>query len=80
MTEPGGGGNNTSYDADNNDIDNAAGTVGEALKQIFYLPEDIGERRNLHAVRPDKAIHLIQQMEECRNKVKSEGSADIKTG
>ena len=73
-----GGNNSTSCDADNKDIANAASTVGEAPKQDFSLPEDIGERKNLQAAWPDKLTHLTQQLEGCRNKVKSEHSADIK--
>lgn len=42
----GGGGNGTSYDSANNDIDDAFGTNQGTPKQLFYLPRDLGEDSN----------------------------------
>lgn len=53
----GGGGNSTSWDADNNKITNAQGTNQGEPKQLYQLTTDIGERENLIAgVTGDGAI------------------------
>jgi arylsulfatase A len=42
----GGGGNSSSWDADNNTIPNAIGTDQGTPKQLFQMPVDLGEKNN----------------------------------
>jgi arylsulfatase A len=62
-----GGGNDTSFDADNNPIPNALGIVGGTPKQLFNLFQDVGERNNLQAAKPAKLNELLLQLEAVRN-------------
>lgn len=55
----GGGGNGTSYDADNVNIASAHGTIGGSPKQLFDLTTDLGERTNLVTTFPAKAAELL---------------------
>ncbi len=43
----GGGGNKTSWNADNEDMKDAKGEIGGTPRQLFNLKDDIGERNNL---------------------------------
>ncbi len=62
----GGGGNNTSYDADNNAIIDARGTIGGSPKQLFYLPNDMPEINNLESLMPEKATEMLALLNEIR--------------
>lgn len=55
----GGGGNATSYDAENQNISNAIGDVGGSPKQLFYLNNDIGETNNLVTTNSNKANEMF---------------------
>ncbi len=62
----GGGGNATSYDADNVNVANAYGTIGGAPRQLFHLAADLGERTNLVTVLPAKQAELLDRLNEVR--------------
>jgi len=62
----GGGGNGTSYDADNNNITDAKGTIGGSPKQLFYLPNDIPEINNLESSNPTKAAEMLSLLNDIR--------------
>jgi arylsulfatase A-like enzyme len=55
----GSGGFDTTYDADNNTLTNAHGTIGGTPKQLFALPRDIGERNNVQASHTYKVNELM---------------------
>jgi len=59
----GSGGARNSHDADNRPIPTAHGKVGGTPKQLFYLPDDIGERTNLEATNSAKATELLKRLE-----------------
>ena len=60
----GGGGNSTSYDSANRDINDAVGVNQGTPKQLFRLPTDLGEDTNLIAGVTDATAirsNLVQQ-------------------
>ncbi len=63
----GGGGNGTSYDADNVNIPDAHGTIGGSPKQLFELNTDVGERTNLVSSLPAKESELLVLLDQHRN-------------
>ncbi len=62
----GGGGNSTSYDADNANIAGAHGTIGVSPRQLFDLNADLGERTNLVAALPARESELLGLLNEHR--------------
>lgn len=63
----GGGGNPTSYDANNVNLPNARGTIGGTPKQLYYLPQDTGERTNREATDAVKRNELMDRLNAYRN-------------
>lgn len=62
-----GGGNDTSYDASNNTITSAAGTVGGTPKQLYWLPTDRGETSNVQASNPSQVTTMLNQLNTIKN-------------
>jgi len=62
----GGGGKDTSFDGDNNELSNAKGTIGGSPKQLYYLPNDIAETNNLEASNAIKATEMLDLLNDIR--------------
>ena len=63
--EAGGGGNSTSYDADDVNISSAKGTIRGTPRQLFNLLSDPGERDNLLVDDPATRAELGEHYRYC---------------
>jgi len=62
----GGGGKDTSFDGNNQEISNAKGTIGGSPKQLYYLPSDIVENNNRESSDSGKASEMLNLLNEIR--------------
>jgi len=75
----GGGGKDTSFDGDNNELSEAKGTIGGSPKQLFYLPNDIAETNNMESSNASKVSEMLTLLDDIRQGLPENSGGDGET-